>query len=128
MLEIIKLLLPILDKVIPDPAKRIEAQTELLRIASEKEGKIYEAMKEVMVADASSDSPYTRAARPTIVYWSLGMVSGIVLLAPWGFDSAILTSLAKIPSELWQLMTVGIGAYTIGRSGEKIVRSYKDSR
>lgn len=124
MLQIIQLLLPILNKIIPDPDKRLEAQNEIIKIASEQEGKIYDAMKEVMSADAKSDSAFTRAARPTLVYWSLSIVSLIIFLAPFGYDTSILLSLSKVPSELWQLMTVGIGAFTIGRSGEKMIRSY----
>lgn len=125
MLQLVTLFLPILDKLIPDPNKRLEAQNEIIKTISEQEGKLYDAMKDVMVADSQSDSKYTKNARPTLVYWSLGMVSLIIFLAPLGYDTAILLSLSKVPTELWQLMTVGIGAFTIGRSGEKMVKSYK---
>lgn len=125
MLQLITLFLPILDKLIPDPNKRLEAQNEIIKTVSEQEGKLYDAMKDVMVADSQSDSKYTKNSRPTLVYWSLGMVSLIIFLAPFGYDTAILLSLSKVPTELWQLMTVGIGAFTIGRSGEKMLKSYK---
>lgn len=125
MLQLIQLLLPILNKLIPDSEKRIEAQNEIIKMASENEGKIYDAMKEVMAADSNSDSAYTRAARPTVVYWSLGLTTIIVVLAPFGLDSSILLSLSKIPSDLWLLMTTSIGAFTLGRSGEKIMKTYK---
>lgn len=125
MLQLVTLFLPILDKLIPDPNKRLEAQNEIIKTVSEQEGKLYDAMKDVMVADSQSDSKYTKNTRPTLVYWSLGMVSLIIFLAPFGYDTAILLSLSKVPTELWQLMTVGIGAFTIGRSGEKMVKSYK---
>lgn len=125
MLQLVTLFLPILDKLIPDPNKRLEAQNEIIKTVSEQEGKLYDAMKDVMVADSQSDSKYTKNTRPTLVYWSLGMVSLIIFLAPFGYDTAILLSLSKVPTELWQLMTVGIGAFTIGRSGEKMIKSYK---
>lgn len=126
MLQLIQLLLPILNKLIPDSEKRIEAQNEIIKMASENEGKIFDAMKEVMAADSNSDSAYTRAARPTVVYWSLGLTTMIVVLAPFGLDSAILLSLSKIPSDLWLLITTSIGAFTLGRSGEKIIKTYKN--
>ena len=126
MLQLITLFLPILDKLIPDPNKRLEAQNEIIKTLNEQEGKIYDAMKEVMVADSNSDSGYTRAARPTVVYWSLGTISSIILLAPFGLDTSILLSLQKIPTELWYLMTAGVGLFTAGRSVEKTVRTLKN--
>lgn len=125
MLQLVSLILPVVDKLIPDPVKRAEAQKEIIKTISGSEDRIYDAMKEVMVADSTSDSKYTKNARPTLVYWSLGMVSLIIFLAPFGYDKSILLSLSKIPAELWQLMTVGVGLFTLGRSGEKIMRTYK---
>lgn len=125
MLQLVSLILPVVDKLIPDPVKRAEAQKEIIKTISGSEDRIYDAMKEVMVADSTSDSKYTKNARPTLVYWSLGMVSLIIFLAPFGYDKSILLSLSKVPSELWQLMTVGVGLFTLGRSGEKIMRTYK---
>ena len=111
--------MPILNRIIPDKAKQAEVQLELTKVLTEQSGKIYESMKDVMVADASSESPYTRAARPTIVYWSLGMISLVVFLAPFGYDTSIINSLTKVPSELWNLMTYSVGAFVLGRSVEK---------
>lgn len=125
MLQLITLFLPILNKLIPDPEKRLEAQNEILKTATEQEGKIYDAMKDVMVADSQSDSAFTRAARPMVVYWSLGLTSLVVVLAPFGYDSSILNALKSIPSDLWLLMTTSIGAFTLGRSGEKMIKTYK---
>ena len=34
--------------------------------------------------------------------------------------------IAPIPPEVWTLITVGLGGYVGGRSGEKMVRAYKE--
>lgn len=123
--EIINSLIPILMRIIPDPDKRLDVQNQIEQALINSQAKIYDSMKDVMVADASSESPYTRAARPTIVYWSLGMISLVVFLAPFGYDTSIINSLTKVPSELWNLMTYSVGAFVLGRSVEKSVSNYR---
>ena len=34
----------------------------------------------------------------------------------------------ELPSELWNLLTIGVGGYIVGRSGEKMVDSYTRGR
>jgi hypothetical protein len=40
-----------------------------------------------------------------------------------GHADPVLAAFTKVPDQLWDMMTYGIGAYMIGRSGEKIVTS-----
>jgi hypothetical protein len=125
MLAIITALLPLITKVferaIPDPAERAKAQQEMTSILLENQGKIFDGMKEVMAADAKSESPLTRNARPIVVYWSLAVITLIVIGGVFGFAAPILDALKDIPDKLWDLMTYGIGAYVLGRSAEKAV-------
>lgn len=122
---ILELIMPIISRIVPDKTKQAELQLELNKVLTEQSGKIYESMKDVMVADASSESPYTRSARPTIVYWSLGLISLVVVLAPFGYDQLIIAALTKVPSDLWNLMTYSVGAFVLGRSVEKSVSNYR---
>lgn len=122
---ILELIMPVISRIVPDKTKQAELQLELNKVLTEQSGKIYESMKDVMVADASSESPYTRAARPTIVYWSIGMISLVVFLAPFGLDQSIIGALTKVPSDLWNLMTYSVGAFVLGRSIEKSVSNYR---
>ena len=129
MLAIITALLPLITKVferaIPDPAERAKAQQEMTSILLENQGKIFDGMKEVMAADAKSESPLTRNARPIVVYWSLGVITLIVIGGVFGFAAPILDALKDIPDKLWDLMTYGIGAYVLGRSAEKAVTNWR---
>ncbi len=122
---ILTAILPILNKIIPDPDKRLETQAALEKALMESQDKIYDSMKDVMVADSQSESAYTRYARPTVLYWSLGIISLVVVLAPFGFDHSILEALTTVPSKLWDLMTVSFGGFIIGRSAEKAVNNYR---
>jgi hypothetical protein len=129
MLAIITALLPLITKVferaIPDPAERAKAQQEMTSILLENQGKIFDGMKEVMATDAKSESPLTRNARPIVVYWSLGVITLIVIGGVFGFAAPILDALKDIPDKLWDLMTYGIGAYVLGRSAEKAVTNWR---
>lgn len=125
VLAIINALSPILARIIPDPDKRMEAEKEIQEALINSQAQIYSSMKDVMVADAESDNAYTKYARPTIVYWSLGMITIIIAVAPFGEASIILDALKQVPDTLWALMTVGIGAFTFGRSVEKSVTNFK---
>ena len=129
MLAIITALLPVITKVferaIPDPAERAKAQQEMTSILLENQGKIFDGMKEVMAADAKSESPLTRNARPIVVYWSLAVITLIVIGGVFGFAAPILDALKDSPDKLWDLMTYGIGAYVLGRSAEKAVTNWR---
>lgn len=125
ILAIINALSPILARIIPDPDKRLEAEKEIQEALINSQAQIYSSMKDVMVADAESDTSYTKYARPTIVYWSLGMITLIIAVAPFGESGVILDALKQVPDTLWTLMTVGIGAFTFGRSVEKSTTNFK---
>ena len=125
ILAIINALSPILSRIIPDPDKRLVAEKEIQEALINSQAQIYSSMKDVMVADAESDTSYTKYARPTIVYWSLGMITLIIAVAPFGESGVILDALKQVPDTLWTLMTVGIGAFTFGRSVEKSATNFK---
>lgn len=131
MFQLLTLFMPlikdVLGRVIPDPEKRAEAELELQTALMQNEKSIMDAMSKVMTADANS-SPYVRNARPTIVYWSLGITTYIVLGAPFGYADEMVEALAAMPSELYQMMMVGIGAFGVTRGLEKTARAYKPNK
>lgn len=132
MMSVLSLLLPaiieILKRVIPDPDKIAEAQRSIEELLIQNQGKVFEAMQAVMVADSSSGDKFTSRARPTIVYWSVIMITLICSLGIFGAAGPVLDALNMVPESLWNLMTYGIGAYVLGRTGEKIAGDYFKSR
>lgn len=129
MLQIITMLLPFimkaLEKILPDQEARDNAQKEITMALVENQGALNNAMRDVMVADSSSGDAYTSRARPTIVYWCLTVVSLIMVFSILGYADPLLHALNSIPGKMWDLITVGIGAFVLGRSGEKMMESYK---
>lgn len=79
-----------------------------------------------MKADASSESPWARNARPMTVFWALAMISWVGVVSPMlGLQSEVVTALKGVPAELWSLLSVGIGAYMLARSVDKFVDTKK---
>lgn len=109
----------VLMKVIPDADKRIEAQTEITRLTLASQTAQMTAMQQVMATDAASDSKYTKNARPTVVYWSLAVVTLIAALGVFGKADPVIAALAQVPQGLWDLIKYGVGIFTAGRTIEK---------
>lgn len=126
---LLKLGSTILDKIFPDPEQRARAQIELMK--AEKEGQLAEAQMQMsaILAEASSNDPWTSRARPSFMY-----VMYILILAciPMGIltafhpdvagkiASGMGTWLKAIPEELWTVFGVGYLGYTGARSFEKM--------
>lgn len=113
----------LLKQVIPDSNARAQAQEEITKLLVANEAAMLDAMKSTMAADAASEGWLTRNARPIVVMWSLGMVTAIFVEGLTGGTTNAITALRQVPQELWNLITVGIGAYILGKSGEGIARS-----
>ena len=114
-----------IDKIIPDTNERAKAKEEITRQLIENQASLYDAMKTVMAADASSESWMTRNARPTVVFWCLGMMTWVVISPVFGLQTSTIQAVSAIPESLWSLAAYGIGAYIIGKSGEVIVKAIK---
>lgn len=126
---LVPMLLPILgkviDRVIPDPVKAAEAHAELEKALMDNQEALWGAMSKVMAADSGSESAYVRYARPTVVYWSLGLVTYITVTAPFGHAAAMVGALAEVPAELWLLMTAGVGIFGLTRGTQKTAAAYR---
>lgn len=100
-------------RFIPDPQKKAEMQLEVMRMAQAGELAQLNAAVQVIVAEASGNW-LQRSWRPLMMLFFAGLVG-----ARWFGYSAPNMSEAEI-MELWAIVKIGIGGYTIGRSVEKI--------
>ena len=134
MLTIIKLLAPIigrvLEKFIPDVDARAEAQAQVVDSLLGQQTAIYDAAKTVMAADAASESWLTRSARPLVVVWCLAMITAVTFSPMFGSElqNAIIASLASVPADLWDIVKVGIGGYMLARTADKVVTKYLEAK
>lgn len=130
MLAVLNILLPslttILTRAIPDADKRAAAQEEIVKSVLENQTSLMQAMQAVMVADAHAESWLTRNMRPIVVAWSLAFITWIGGVAPvFGLADQTIAALARVPSELWTLMTGGIGLYMAGKTATDVTKTLK---
>jgi hypothetical protein len=113
--------LGVVDKAIPDKDLAVkiksEIQTEILtkeydRILTELQSK-----KDIIVAEAKSESWVTRNWRPITMLTFVALIT-----ADWlGFTAPNLTEALKL--KLFDIIQLGLGGYVIGRSAEKVLPS-----
>ena len=86
----------------------------------------------IVLAEAKSEHWLTSAWRPfTMVMF--GFVIGInIIIIPyivipllWMFGVPV-PEFMPIPDQVWTLLTIGLGGYVGGRSGEKMVKAWKE--
>jgi hypothetical protein len=110
----------ILDKIIPDPAARAEAQLKLVTLQLNKQLVELESATKVIVAEASGNW-LQKSWRPVLM-----LTFGALIIARWfGLTAPNLTEAEYL--HLWDIVELGIGGYVIGRSAEKIIPQVAES-
>lgn len=129
ILSILGFVTPVLERLIPDPNKRVEAEREIQKALIDNQASLNASMAEVMKADASSDGILTRNARPLAVIWGILMVTYIGVFAPMlGIQKEAIEGLRQVPAELWNLISVFGGGYMLAKTGESIAKAVVGGR
>lgn len=133
-------LIPVLAPILGDVVKRIlpedkdkaaEIERELSMQLMMNSASVEKAAADVILAEAKSDSWLASSWRPILMLVITAIVAWNFLFAPLIELAVTLTTNDQIPlsidlpSELWTLLTVGVGGYVMGRSGEKIVNNLR---
>ena len=109
----------VIDKAVPDrdEAERLKMQVTLE--AMKADNAELKAATDIILAEAKGESWLQRNWRPLLMLWFAGLVG-----AHWlGFTPPNLPE--SVVNSLLDIVQVGIGGYVLGRSGEKIVKAYK---
>ena len=133
-------LIPVLAPILGDVVKRIlpedkdkaaEIERELSMQLMMNSATVEKAAADVILAEAKSDSWLASSWRPILMLVITAIVAWNLLFAPLiELAVALITNdqiplAIDLPSELWTLLTVGVGGYVMGRSGEKIVNNLR---
>jgi len=129
MIPLITLLAPLLGdiikEVIPDPDKKNEAENKVRLALLENAKQIEASASSIILAEAKSESWIASSWRPILMMNITAIVSVNFLVFPL-VEVFTGTKLSiPLPPELWTLLTVGVGGYTIGRSAEKVAVNLK---
>lgn len=121
---LIKEVIGVVDKVVPDTAQKEKLKSEIALKVLELESQRVDASQKVLSAEASG-SWLQRNWRPIVMLTIDAILVFYYILDP------IIAAIAKvhiaqpIPEQMWTLLTVALGGYIVGRSGEKIAESLK---
>lgn len=106
-------LMDVLGKLIADPEKRSQAQLDMLKMAQAGELEQLQAAASVVLAEAQGNF-LQRTWRPCLMIFFAGLIGA----RWWGYTPPHITESELM--RLWDIVYLGIGGYTIGRSAEKI--------
>jgi hypothetical protein len=109
-----------IDKAVPDKdeAERLKAQITL-QAMQQSHAELLGAVS-IITAEAQGESWLQRNWRPLLMLWFAALVG-----AHWlGFTPPNLPE--SVVNNLLDIVQVGVGGYVLGRSGEKMVRAYRD--
>lgn len=110
----------VLDKIFPDAEKKQEAKLRLLELEQTGELKALAARSNIVMAEAQGESWLQRNWRPMTMVWF-----SILVGAYWfGFTPENLS--ANAIQDLFTLVQIGLGGYVVGRSAEKIAKTWKE--
>src|SRR6056297_2752948 len=110
----------VLGRFFEDKDKAAKAAQELRIAMLEHEQTANQLARDVVVAEAKSDHWVTSAWRPIVMLMFAVMIGNNYIIAPY-LDAIFGTSVMfDMPEQAWSLLSVGLGGYVLGRSGEKI--------
>ncbi len=111
------------DKFWPDKASEAEKMAitaSLTNAVEERETKVIEAKKDVIIAEAQGGSWLQRNWRPITM-----LVFVYIIAHNFIFAQLLSLPILDIPPDMWSLLKLGIGGYIMGRSAEKGIKEWK---
>ena len=113
---------------VEDKDKANELETNIKNKLLSLEQEVITAQRDVIVAEAKSQSFIARNWRPIMMLTFVGIIANNYILFPYItlFGGTAIT--LEIPPDMWSLLKIGVGGYVMGRSGEKMVESFAKNR
>ena len=125
MLPLLQIGLGIINKIIPDPKQKAEAQAKLIELQQRGDLKELDAAMEIISAEAKSEHWIVAAWRPITMLTFVVIIANNYLLYPYLSLFWSAAPILDLPPDLWSLLKIGLGGYVVGRSGEKIAKHWK---
>ena len=131
---LLPLLTPILGdvvkRILPDSDKGVEIEREIKLALLEHTDSLESVRGKIVLAEAQSSNWLTAAWRPLLMMVAIAIIAVNYLVFPIvaiGYP-AILVNTLELPDQLWNLLTLGVGGYIVGRSGEKAIDKWKGGK
>lgn len=118
----------VVKRLLPDGDKAQEVEREIKLALLEHSDSLEKIRGEIVLQEAKSQHWLTATWRPALMWIAIIIIAVNFLIFPIIaiFHPSIMVHVLELPEELWNLLTLGVGGYIVGRSGEKIVDRWKD--
>lgn len=116
----------VIDKIFPDREEAAKAKLRMLELEQQGAFQDIQIRGDIIKEEAKSEHFITAAWRPITMLVFVFIVANNYILAPYVdlfFDTNIYL---ELPSQLWDLLQIGLGGYVVGRSAEKMMKEYKE--
>ena len=113
---------------VEDKDKANELETKIKNKLLSLEQEVITAQRDVIVAEAKSQSFIARNWRPIMMLTFVGIIANNYILFPYITLFGGTATTLEIPPDMWALLKIGVGGYVMGRSGEKMVESFAKNR
>jgi|SRR6056297_35207 len=115
----------VLGRFFEDKDQAAQAAQEIRLAMLAHENTANQLARDVVVAEAKSSHWITSAWRPIVMLMFAVMIGNNYIVAPY-LDAILGTSVMfEMPEQAWSLLSIGLGGYVLGRSGEKIAREVR---
>lgn len=120
---LLPLIAGVLDKALPrfaadkDQVNAIKSEVTTLLIAQE--GELRRAAADIVKTEALGHSWLQRNWRPLLMLTIVAIVANNYLVAPYAQAMFGVGLALDLPERLWDLMTLGVGGYVVGRTVER---------
>jgi hypothetical protein len=120
--SVVKDLMSGLDKLFTSKEEKILAENAIKQILIQKQLELQKMQTEIIVTEAKGNW-LQRSWRPILM-----LAFGFIVIYVKFFAPLFSLPIPPLENEFWNLLQIGIGGYVVGRSGEKMVRSYSESK
>lgn len=118
----------VLDKIFPDKEDAAAAKLKLLELEQSGELKELETAAGIVSAEAKSEHWLVAAWRPITMLVFVVIIANNYILYPYLSLFFTEAPILDIPPEMWELLKLGIGGYILGRSSEKLMKNYNETK
>jgi hypothetical protein len=133
----------VIDKIWPSPPtveQRAALIAQIAPLVDDRDDVVVNAQREIIVAEMQQGDPYTKRARPSVVYFGLVFIGLVHVLFPMAAKIFVIVSLWRdqgntllettatrvldltaitLPSEFWWAWGSVVSIWSIGRSAER---------
>jgi hypothetical protein len=118
----------VIDKAVTDKDQAARLKADLKRRLIDQQDTQLNAQMKVLLAEVQGESWLQRNWRPLLMTVIVVIIANNYLLAPYLGAMFNVGLQLELPDQMWNLMTLGVGGYIAGRSGEKIAGTIKGKR